>query len=95
MKAARQWARLPGGAIVEEGLRDFAEGRQTISACLVEIARGRFARAGFMSVEAAPPQIAAELRLYRLLRLEGSDPYSRYNALVRELDSFAAAAFED
>jgi hypothetical protein len=32
-----------------------------------------------------------ELQLYRLLRREGGDAYSRYNALLRELISFEQA----
>ena len=38
------------------------------------------------------PELAdAELQLYRLLREEDGDAYSRYNALVRELVSFRQA----
>jgi hypothetical protein len=33
----------------------------------------------------------AELKLYGLLKQEGGDPYSRYNALLRELVSFENA----
>jgi len=33
----------------------------------------------------------AELVLYRLLRAEGGDSYSRYNSLLRELVSFEQA----
>ncbi|MCX6930149.1 MAG: hypothetical protein NT154_44095 [Verrucomicrobia bacterium] len=32
-----------------------------------------------------------ERQLYRLLRQEGGDAYSRYNALIRELVSFEQA----
>lgn len=43
-----------------------------------------------------PPKLPGEpseheLQLYRLLKLEGGDAYSRYNALVRELVSFENA----
>jgi hypothetical protein len=36
-------------------------------------------------------QEEVELQLYRLLRREGGDAYSRYNALIRELVSFESA----
>jgi hypothetical protein len=35
--------------------------------------------------------VEPELELYRLLRREGGDAYSRYNALLRELISFEQA----
>ena len=38
-----------------------------------------------------PELVDAELQLYRLLREEDGDAYSRYNALVRELVSFCQA----
>jgi hypothetical protein len=38
-----------------------------------------------------PAPVEPELQLYRLLRREEGDAYSRYNALVRELVSFEAA----
>jgi hypothetical protein len=39
-----------------------------------------------------PPEVSEpELQLYDLLKREGGDAYSRYNALVRELVSFENA----
>lgn len=82
---------LPGEKLVRQGLADFQAGRSTIPACLVRIARPRLSRAGLMP-ETAPGQFSeAELQLYELLKLEGGDAYSRYNALVRELVSFENA----
>ena len=76
---------------MREGLADFHSGRCTIPACLVGIARSRLARAGLIQGVVAHMPVEPELQLYRLLRREGGDAYSRYNALVRELVSFEAA----
>jgi hypothetical protein len=82
---------LPGEKLVRQGLADFQAGLCTIPAFLVCIARPRLSRAGLMP-ESLPVQFSeSELRLYRLLRLEGGDAYSRYNALLRELVSFENA----
>jgi hypothetical protein len=91
MKTGDLLADLPGGALVEQGLSDLQSGQHSIAACLVAIARNRFERAGLLPVSEAPEPIEAELQLYRLLRAEGGDAYSRYNALVCELVSFAQA----
>lgn len=82
---------LPGEALVSKGLDDLKAHRCTIASCLVEIARSRLSDAGLRYASARPPQEEPELRLYRLLRQEGGDAYSRYNALVRELVSFEQA----
>ena len=91
MKTDDLLAGLPGDVLVREGLSDVQAGRRTIPACLVAIARPRFSRAGLISTPTAPLPGESELQLYRLLRLEGGDAYSRYNALIRELISFEAA----
>lgn len=44
-----------------------------------------------MPATGAPPAAEPERQLYHLLREEGGDAYSRYNALRRELDSFIRA----
>jgi hypothetical protein len=82
---------LPGEALIREGLADFESGRCTIPACLVGMAQSRLRRAGLITgvVACAPPE--PERQLYRLLREEGGDAYSRYNALIRELVSFEQA----
>ena len=76
---------------MREGLADFQSGRCTVPSCLVGIARSRLTRAGLIQCAVAPALVEPELQLYRLLRREGGDAYSRYNALVRELVSFEAA----
>ena len=86
-------ARLPGESMVREGLADLEQGRRTIPACLVSIARTRLRRAGLLPRSDVPPgqELEPELQLYRLLRETGGDAYSRYNALLRELISFEQA----
>ena len=81
--------RLPGGDLVAQGLRDLAEGRDTIAAVLLQIGAPRLLRLGF----AVPPRVYAVHCLYE--RLAAEDPltaHSRYNALVRRLVSFERAA---
>jgi len=91
MNLSKPIEELPGGALVWQGLADFQAGRLTVPACLVQVAKGRLGLAGLLpqsSMEVLPDP---ELQLYRLLRQEGGDAYSRYNALIRELISFEQA----
>jgi hypothetical protein len=82
---------LPGEKLVRQGLADLQSGLCTIPGCLVRIARPRLTRAGLMP-QCLPGQFPEpELQLYELLKREGGDAYSRYNALVRELVSFENA----
>lgn len=80
---------LPGESLVRKGLEDLSSGRQTVPAYLVSIGRRRLEMAGLLS--AADRPLSQEPELYRLLRSEGGDAYSRYNALLRELISFEQA----
>jgi hypothetical protein len=82
---------LPGEVLVRQGLDDLQSARCTVPACLVEIARTRLTRSGFIPADTRNSLADPELRLYRLLRQEGGDAYSRYNALLRELVSFEQA----
>jgi hypothetical protein len=84
-------AGLPGESLVRQGLADVAAGRRTIHACLVAIARPRFTGAGLLRPTTLATQDEPERELYRLLREQGGDAYSRYNALLRELVSFESA----
>lgn len=84
-------AGLPGEALVRQGLADCRSGACTVAASLVSLARERLTRAGLLSPQAAGLAPEPELQLYRLLRGDGGDAYSRYNALVRELVSFESA----
>jgi hypothetical protein len=90
MKTNDVIAGLPGETLVRQGLADLQSGDHTVPACLVGIARSRLAGAGLLdnSIVTSPEP---ELQLYRLLRREGGDAYSRYNSLLRELISFEQA----
>jgi hypothetical protein len=82
---------LPGEALIRRGLADLKAGHRTIAGCLVSIARTRLHRAGLLGDVASTLPQEPERELYRLLRQEGGDAYSRYNALLRELVSFEQA----
>ncbi len=91
MKTTELISGLPGESLVRKGLSDLSSGKRTISAYLVSIGRRRFENAGLLSPADKSLSQEPELELYRLLRSEGGDAYSRYNALVRELISFEQA----
>lgn len=82
---------LPGEELVRHGLADLQSGNLTVPACLVAVAQTRLTRAGLIPQSVTPPSLEPELQLYRLLRQEKGDAFSRYNALLRELISFEMA----
>lgn len=92
MSSPSNWSleNLPGGRRIKLGLADRAAGLEGINACLVRIAAPRLRRAGLLREENIP-DATAELDLYQILLREPGDPYSRYNALLRELVSFEHA----
>ena len=82
---------LPGGDLIEKGLRDLASARETEEALLVSIGAARLRAAGVP----VPDEIfeAPERRLYELLARDDPDSaHTRYNALLRRLTSFEDAA---
>lgn len=82
-------AGLPGAALVTAGLADLAAGRDTVPALAVAMAARRLQRLGLPVARTIPD---AELRLYRALaRQQAEGAYGRYNAVVREIVSFARA----
>lgn len=81
---------LPGAALIHEGLKDLAAGKDSVPALLVQIGRPRLMRLGF-SIPANSSE--PEHDLYRMLAiLEPDSAHSRYNALIRTLVSFERAA---
>jgi hypothetical protein len=84
-------AGLPGEALIRQGLRDVATGRQTPEALLVAIARPRLTGARLLPAVREPWPEEPERSLYQLLCAESGDAYARYNALLRELTSFESA----
>jgi hypothetical protein len=82
---------LPGEDLIAIGLRDLSAGRETVEALLVAIGAPRLRRIG-VDVPAELPR-DPDHRLYELLEERDADAaYSRYNALLRTLSSFARAA---
>jgi hypothetical protein len=80
----------PGQEIIDQGLADLAEGRETIQALLVAIGAPRLRRSGI----AVPDHkiTSPEHRLYKLLAKENPDgAHSKYNALIRRLVSYERA----
>ena len=82
---------LPGGDLIDEGVRDLREQRETIAALLVAIGAPRLRRLGIELPDSLPED--PEHRLYDLLAKDEPDSaHSRYNALIRRLVSFERAA---
>ena len=87
---AAMYDHLPGGDLVQAGLRDLERGIESTNALLVASFATRLRREGV----AVPEHAFAdpEHRLYELLAREDPDSaHGRYNALVRRLVSFARA----
>ncbi len=84
---------LPGSDLAAVGLRDLADGRESIEALLVASFALRLARLG-IPVPARGLEIPEpEHRLYALLASQNArSAHSRYNALVRRMVSFARSA---
>lgn len=82
---------LPGGNLIDTGLQDLREGRETVAALLVAIGAPRLRRLGFELPNHLPHE--PEHRLYDLLLKTDEDAaHSRYNSLIRKLVSFERAA---
>jgi hypothetical protein len=80
---------LPGGDTIDSGLADLARGVISVESLLVSLAAPRLRREG---VPVAVVQPDAEQRLYeRLEHTDGEWAHARYNALRRQVVSFADA----
>jgi hypothetical protein len=83
---------FPGGDLIKQGIIDCQEDRQTIFSCLIQIGFPTLSKMQILPREIQQSnQEDAELILYRILKSEVGDAYSRYNALMRELLSFERA----
>lgn len=81
---------LPGADWIRRGLDDARAGRWTAEALAVAVAPTRPRNLG-LDLPAELPE-HPELALHALLQREGcEDAYGRYDALLRELDSFMEA----
>jgi hypothetical protein len=83
---------LPGADLIREGLRDLANGVESVPALLVLVGAPRLRDLG-VDVPERRFDDYPEHRLYDLLAAHDSDDaHSQYNALVRRLVSFERAA---
>ena len=81
---------LPGGDLVNTGLRDLECGIESEASLLVSIGEPRLRRLGMRVIN---PLADPEHRLYeRLAAVDPHSAHSRYNALIRRLVSFERAA---
>jgi hypothetical protein len=81
---------LPGADLVEQGIADLREHRETQEALLVSIG---WPRLRMLGIDVPEPVAKPEHRLYELLARDNADSaHGRYNALVRRLTSFERAA---
>jgi hypothetical protein len=81
---------LPGSELIEKGLADLEDGRESIESLLVSVGAPRLAGVGII---VPTPLSSPEHRLYELLASEEGDAaHSRYNALIRRLVSFERSA---
>ena len=81
----------PGEELIQQGIHDLAEGRETIPALLVAIGAPRLRRLGLP----VPPSVPSspEHRLYKLLQAVNADAaHSQYNAWIRRLVNYERAA---
>lgn len=87
------FAALPGGDLVRQGLADLERGVESIAALLVLSSGPRLRRLAIAVPTVGPSDPLPEHRLYHLLaEIHGDAAHSRYNALLRRLVSFARAA---
>jgi dihydrodipicolinate synthase/N-acetylneuraminate lyase len=81
---------LPGGDLVEDGIRDLGAGIDSAAALLVSSFASRLRRGGIEVPAHVIPD--PEHRLYHLLAANDAEAaHGRYNALVRRMVSFARA----
>src|SRR5260370_24005643 len=82
---------LPGAELIEAGLIDLREQRETVAALLVAIGAPRLRRLGIELPTTLPDN--PEHRLYELLAKDEPDSaHSRYNAFIRRLVSYEREA---
>jgi hypothetical protein len=80
---------LPGSEIIDAGLADLADGRETAESLAVSLAAPRLRREG---LPIGAVQTDPERRLYQALSRENGElAHARYNAYLRRVVSFADA----
>jgi|GEM_PF-294846 len=81
---------LPVADRVRQALRDMEHGKWSKEALWLVPAAPRLRWSG-IELPGRPHPPEPELAFYEILRAEGGDPYSRYNAWRAELESFLSA----
>jgi hypothetical protein len=82
---------LPGEDLVQQGLKDLAVGEITECSLLLLVASPRLRRLGIEIPEASVGQ-PVEHQLYDYLAVRfGNGAHSKYNSLLRRIDSYAHA----
>ena len=84
------FAPLPGGDLIREGLRDLEGGLVSEEALLVSIGARRLRNAGVPVPETTLANPEHSL-YFRLAENDPDSAHSRYNALIRQLVSFERA----
>ncbi len=85
-------ADLPGAELIAEGLRDVAEGRETVASELVKIGSPRLRGCGIVVDVTHEQALNADRQLYRILSAtHGNAAHSQFNAWIRQLVSFERA----
>jgi hypothetical protein len=87
----RDLSQLPGAEIVLPGIEDLKAGRDTVNALAVSLAAQKLG-VGDLVDDAATAEPAAHRLYFRLNRELGDGAYSRYNAILARIASFARAA---
>ena len=83
--------RLPGEQLVAQGVADLLAQRRSPAAMVVALARERLVAVGVEVPEVTVDRAAHEL--YALLAADdATGAHSRYNALIRQIASYARAA---
>ena len=89
--AITMFSGLPGEDLIDAGVKDLWEQRETIAALTVAIGAPRLRHLGIHLPALVPKD--PEHRLYEILARDEPDAaHSRYNALIRRLVSFERAA---
>jgi hypothetical protein len=88
----RRLEELPGAEIVLPGLADLEAGRDSVNATAVQCAATRLRDLGLDTPQTEDDVPASHALYERLSRELGDGAHSRYNAILRRVASFAAAA---
>jgi hypothetical protein len=83
---------LPGGEILQNGLRDLQDGVHSIDALLVMVAAPRLTRCGIPIPPTSSSPALPEHDLFRRLSIDhGPEAYRHYRSLLRRLVSLENA----